>query len=822
MAKSRLAASRNQNKLPTPPITKNNVTSLDLNVDIRPEGKLNSTKHNFLYWCHEQCDPKKPLAKPSRLEKMQKLKRWVDQEKKNETNAWSLVVKLSALKAYIAFCDIKKFAPFSQAGYLSYAGNSGELRRLVDIANEPKKYQFQYHNGEEFGLLEFSALQKKMNLDSLLPILGFDVSDMQATLKSFNGEIVDFATQPYTSREWYALVRRTQLLFFSLATQLIAYKEENPDSPPPQHLDNIVVERKDNRDITITLGRKNCSALDGLASPFNQCMAAAYTLFAYYTAFNDSVIRQVRHPIKFVTPNKDGRTSKVAQVRAYKGRASKDVKALFSGTEENSHPEAKDDEAGFIVADINKRDSVGEADGITFLRALELLSKTYSEDPYDTLIYFLNSEGDKGKVDVSGASFQLSKNLNLLSESRADLIDHLVKTYTDIVEDQKMTTFNKIKRDDGVHTMESNVTVLNKQVVTIRTMPIAYAALSCMTDVSLRNALIPLNYSEKDFDGAITVSFKYADGSLGEFIIAAKYRHFLQLVERYAATRNPLPRKNYGFGGGSSTTRLPYLLPLGGKHVTYQWSEGEVPIRKILLNLCGIGRGDYFLNITASRIRITHSNLEYKAEEKGWTARKILQHNIETTERHYPNGHPVSNNRQMSQGMMGLVYIAQGKSRSEAIESVKKELEIPILEYDVWKQRNAPTNPNGISCDGEIDSVSEKDWHYAARKFAEKKGIIEEGQDITCYQYDLCVFCRSAKLVDDPYAIYKLLSFLDALSEAIDQYPERASVIQLKINRFQANLDGLPLETIEQAEYLLEEKGRYPLFNSLSSISQFL
>ena len=176
----------------------------------------------------------------------------------------------------------------------------------------------------------------------------------------------------------------------------------------------------------------------------------------------------------------------------------------------------------------------------------------------------------------------------------------------------------------------------------------------------------------------------------------------------------------------------------------------------------------------------------------------------------------------MSQGMMGLVYIAQGKSRSEAIESVKKELEIPVLEYDVWKQRNAPTNPNGISCGGEIDLLSEKDWHYAARKFAEKKGIIEEGQDITCYQYDLCVFCKSAKLVDDPYAIYKLLSFLDALSEAIDQYPERASVIQLKINRFQANLDGLPLETVEQAEDLLEEKGRYPLFDSLSSITQFL
>jgi hypothetical protein len=145
-------------------------------VKIRLPLTLNSTRHNFIYWCHEQCDPKKPLAKPSRLERMQKLKRWVDQEKKNETNAWSLVVKLSALKTYIAFCDIKKFDPFSQAGYLYYAGNSGELRRLVDIASEPKKYQFQYHNGEEVGLLESSALQKKMNLDSMLPVLDFDVS----------------------------------------------------------------------------------------------------------------------------------------------------------------------------------------------------------------------------------------------------------------------------------------------------------------------------------------------------------------------------------------------------------------------------------------------------------------------------------------------------------------------------------------------------------------------------------------------------------------------------------------------------------------------
>ncbi|MBF4406111.1 hypothetical protein EAY15_23385, partial [Vibrio anguillarum] len=108
------------------------------------------------------------------------------------------------------------------------------------------------------------------------------------------------------------------------------------------------------------------------------CMAAAYTLFAYYTAFNDTVIKDVRHPIKVITSKVEGRTSKTAQVRAYKSRASKDVKALFAGSDENLHSEAIEKEAGFIVAEINKRDAVGKIDGITFIQTLELLSKSYS------------------------------------------------------------------------------------------------------------------------------------------------------------------------------------------------------------------------------------------------------------------------------------------------------------------------------------------------------------------------------------------------------------------------------------------------------------
>ncbi|ELJ8616151.1 hypothetical protein V5H08_09175 [Vibrio cholerae] len=819
MAKSRLSVSRNQHKPITQLKTKDNVTSLDLSFELHQRGMAYSIKYNLLDWCHEQCDPQKPLVKPSRLNRMQKLKAWVNQERKNQSSGASIRTKLDSLKQYISFCDFNKLDPFSQGGYLSYVGNSGQLWRLVNAANEPKRYHFQYHDGEEAGLLESTAFTLKNLLDILLTALDFDVSDWQATLKPFSIKNSESSTQPYTSSEWYALVKRTQLFFFSLATQLIAFKEENPEAPPPQCLEGIVVDRNNGRDITITLRGK-----DGSVSPFNQCMAAAYTLFAYYTAFNDTVIKDVRHPIKVITSKVEGRTSKTAQVRAYKSRASKDVKALFAGSDENLHPEAIEKEAGFIVAEINKRDAVGKIDGITFIQTLELLSKSYSNDPFDTLIYFLDKEGEKDKVNVSHALLKLSQNLNLLSSRRGELTEHLIKTYTDIVENQNMPIFNWIQREDGARTMNKQVIYLNKRTATKRSTPIAYAAFSCMTDVSLRNALIPLHYAEKDANGEITVSFKYVDGSEGEFTVTAKHLPFLQLVECHAATRNPLPKERSlgGIGRRSNATNPPFLLPLGTKSMTYQWQEGEVPISACMLSYCGIGYGDYFLNINSRRIRVTHSDLEYKPEERGMTAQKILQHSIDTADKKYRNGHTVQNNKQVSQGLMALSRIAEGETRNEAIESVKAELKIPVLEYEVWKKRNQPTNPNGISCDGKIDLNSEKDWHYAARKFAEEMGIIKEGDDITCYQYDLCPFCKSAKLVDDPYAIYKLLSFLDVFSEAIDRYPERASVIQSKIERFQEHLDDLPFETIEKAEDLLEEKGRYPLFHSLSSVTQFL
>ena len=64
MAKSRLSASRNKNQPLTEPKAKDNVTSLDLTFELLSRGRQYSTKYNLLDWCHEQCDPQKPIAHP--------------------------------------------------------------------------------------------------------------------------------------------------------------------------------------------------------------------------------------------------------------------------------------------------------------------------------------------------------------------------------------------------------------------------------------------------------------------------------------------------------------------------------------------------------------------------------------------------------------------------------------------------------------------------------------------------------------------------------------------------------------------------------------
>lgn len=811
MAKSPLAGMKRVAKKRD--VTKINVTELNLSFDLKQKLQ-NQIAFNLRDWCHLQCDPKNTIAKRSRMEQMRKIRKWVDRQLKNQISHDTIYTTLNHLQRYIVFCDTKEFDPFSKVGYLSYCGNNGELRRLVDLSNEPKAYIFQYHDGEEMGLKEAKAAHTKTHVDKGLKAAGFNISAYQATLHGFENGDRTPTTKPYSPQEWRLMLRRVTYCYTSLTTQLITHRDANPDAPPPSTLE-VVIDEVDGKDITITI-----SGDTGAGSPFEQCMYMGYILFAYYTAFNTSTILDIRFPIRKVEQTKTGRTQKYVQVKGYKGRAAKDVHALFtSQPDESMHDEATDDgDAGFIVADICKRDKNGIQDGLTYIETMKLFSRAYNNDKHGRLFYSFDKDGNKRAIQRSDAQMYAAQRLAILSDSRTNLIDHVIQCYTDMVDKHQMNKFTTFTSKVGYTSVSKTVVPFAATCIKRRVIPLIYVALTCITDVSLKNILMPLHYSDKNGEGDITVSFSYLDGSSGSFVVGAKYKAFLESVESYAHRYNVLPK-------GRKNVRPPYLIPLGSKGKTFQWDEDICPIIiPRVLREYGIRMGDYFLNINASRIRATHSDLEYKPEDNGFSARVILQHAVETQERKYANGHPLENNRMGSQGLQALAHISKGMTRNEATNKVKQDLKIPVLAYDKYIERNTPTNPNGVACEGKPDFIESKgkDWHYTARKWAEKEGIIKGGQDITCYQYDLCMFCKNAQLVDDPHSVYKLLSFLEAMSDTIDTYPEKADSIESKINRFKRHLENLPYKTLEKAEDMLLQRKRYFLFQSPDSVIQYL
>ncbi|MBF4280395.1 hypothetical protein EAY27_25270, partial [Vibrio anguillarum] len=102
---------------------------------------------------------------------------------------------------------------------------------------------------------------------------------------------------------------------------------------------------------------------------FNLTMGAAYHLLCFFTSLNDSNIRDIAHPIKVHTEERD-KSLQVVKVSSYKPRANKAVDALLVGEQ----------------FDIDKRG------GVKFIKLLERLSKLYgnSEDGSE-LLFTLNN-----------------------------------------------------------------------------------------------------------------------------------------------------------------------------------------------------------------------------------------------------------------------------------------------------------------------------------------------------------------------------------------------------------------------------------------------
>ncbi|WP_259556231.1 hypothetical protein [Vibrio harveyi] len=113
-----------------------------------------------------------------------------------------------------------------------------------------------------------------------------------------------------------------------------------------------------------------------LNQAFNFSMEIGYHLFCHYTAFNDSVVTSVRRPIEFIKEKSEGKVSKYAIIKGFKGRAAKEVTGVIGESELEE-----------VSARVDKRT------GAAFLNMLLKLSSTFNPDEHGLLLYQLDNEG---------------------------------------------------------------------------------------------------------------------------------------------------------------------------------------------------------------------------------------------------------------------------------------------------------------------------------------------------------------------------------------------------------------------------------------------
>lgn len=742
---------------------------------------------------------------PARKPLIVKLAHHINKQIQDKRAHGSIEQNFVNFKYYLTFCDRNNLDPMTKEGYRSFVGNAGELRRLIELGRKPLPYIFLYEDGQELGIKEATAGQLAGSTKLMLTACGVYRATWHADTRYFCMEVNP--TQPYSQNEQRKALRRLQYYFFSLSSQLVAYRKANPGAPPPVSL-LAVVDKKDNgKLIEVEVANKRSAEGQSVKSksPFNRAMQAAYYLFAYYTSFNAAAILDVRLPINILTERKEGRTLKYVTVRGYKGRSHKDVEGLFSDYDPHLMPAADTNNGvGFLAAEVDKKD------GLEFIKALSELSALYNNHSNGKLLYQLNERGEQTPIGKQIGNACLADELGLLSDSRTALTDYLVESFAKALDDDKFVSISVPKNFGLGKVVSKKYSAFGlAKIKKVYVVNIAYMAIRCMTDLEIKNIIMPLTYSDINDDGKIIIAFNYVDGRRGQIVVDSKYQAFFESLEAYSLYYNGIKPSKYH---PNQALKPAYLLPLGGKHQTYQWDGIEL-VNSPWFRSLGIQSGDYYLDLTARRFRATTSNNEYSPSDSGHSVSKyILQNTLNTLHDHYSEGLPAQNKLIASQAIQVIEEWAKVREIEKAKTVVKERLNIPVLEYEQWKRLRMPTNPNGVLCKGAAD-VTSQNGHRESKRYAEKLLDTDYGE-IACYQFDLCMTCKSAKLVDDVHATYKLLSFVDLLEDAADRMPERTSQLTEKATYFrQLAEQNLSVHVLEKAKDKLFREGRYFLHN---------
>lgn len=686
----------------------------------------------------------------------------------NGNSARTVAVNYESLHSYLAFCDAINVNPFTENGYLKYAGNDGELRHRIKMFT-PSKRLWEYNHGDELGVKESTASSILSTLRTALEWSGLPISDWARNHRGFTGE--NAPVKGYSDEEEKLLVTRLEILFFTLAPQLIAAKESN--TPLPETLPLIIRLGLHEAIVHIPTslesrcGRRSKSgATVNIGSAFNLTMGAAYHLMCFFTSLNDSNIRNIAHPIHVHAEKRD-KSLQVVKVSSYKPRANNEVDALLVGE----------------LFDVNKRD------GVKFITLLERLSKLYGsgEDGSELLFTLNNHSKVNDSFNLCELTKKLVNQLHLLSPYRAGSLPWF-KTLFYAYRNQQCIILKKNVNHLGRNVVHKEVRAITKSKAVTGASNSAYCILSCYTDLPLKGILLPLTYSEKDSDGNVTVSFYYRNGEHECFKVPASDLALIKAIEQCATEKADKQHKKY--------ERL--LLTKTSRYIPSDW-EGINPISANLIRTWSVEPNHYYISLLSSRWREMNSNQAY-AEGGIQTVQSLLQNKQETIERSYINGLPSLNKVILSQGIEVIENLFDN-NLEQAKDAVAKRRGIPMLTCEEGEKKRK-TNPNGIACNGKqviIDGKNtQRETNYAL------------DVDLPCAEFDMCHKCQSAKAVDEVDAIYKLISYIDVLKEGLDMFPDSKGEALEKIEQFEFTLDGASDDVFDEAMSKFNTQGRHP------------
>ncbi|HEH9426311.1 hypothetical protein [Aeromonas jandaei] len=221
------------------------------------------------------------------------------------------------------------------------------------------------------------------------------------------------------------------------------------------------------------------------------------------------------------------------------------------------------------------------------------------------------------------------------------------------------------------------------------------------------------------------------------------------------------------------------------------------------------------------RFRATGGHLTL-ARKGPMYAALLLDNTPQVVKLAYSSGNPHENNqmnRDVSHTLEQAVRDRQGVSAAK--QKVREAQKVEVLAYEAYVQRAMPPtrSANGSYCQ---TNDSDRAQRFTTR--ARQRGLLAEGERLSCADLLACWECRHQVLVESVSDLWCILSFRECLEESLylhlDSQHHQKNFGQVLIN-ISARLKLVNNKVLRQAQRKLANDGRHPLWPDAASVGVF-